>query len=315
MPTVKELFGLPNVSEQMLIERGNYKVHPEYTIVFPELIVGLELEIEKFVGYVDKEAKFRGFTFTDDGSLREGGIEAITRPMYSKFVPEKLEAFFKHFGITNNNYSERCSIHVHVNCQDLTQEEVSSVCMLYQITERLLFNYVGNEREESIFCAPWHQCGIQYGMLDDTIAGASRRWLKYTALNLLPLMDKGTVEFRHLNGTCDVGRIVTWLNLIGSLFLYAKRHTTDEIKETVLNINTISNYEAFLSDVFGGYAYVFDNPRLALQEGVIDAKLMFSEKPKVAVKNNQERIAQAVRNMEQILRPRAEYIFVDEVNT
>ena len=284
MKTIKEIFGLSAVQEQMLVEKGNYKVPSDYKIVNPELIVGLELEIERLAGYVDKELRFRGFTFTEDGSLRDGGVEAITRPMYSKFVPEKLDVFFKHFGITPANYSERCSIHVHVNCQDLTQEEVKSVCMLYQITERLLFSFVGNEREESIFCAPWSQCGIQYGMLDDTIDGASRRWMKYTALNLLPLQDKGTIEFRHLEGTCDVGRIVTWLNLIGSLFAYAKANTPEQIKNVVMNINTISNYDAFINAVFGGYAYVFDSPRLALQDGVIDAKLMFTENKKAKEK-------------------------------
>jgi hypothetical protein len=270
---IRELFGVGDVARLMLVERSNYRLHPEYTLVNPNLIVGLELEIERW--NPDVENRFRGFEFTRDGSLRGYSVEAITKPMYSKFVPEKLESFFKHFSITKDNYSERCSTHVHVNCQDLTPEQVASVCLLYQVFERAIFDFIGNERSENIFCTPWSQCRISKGMLKRLISdpnSTTANWQKYTALNLVPLRDKGTVEFRHLEGTCDIGRIVTWLNIIGSIFAYATKHKTGEIAKTIAEMNTVSNYELFMGEVFGPFQTAFSDLRGLLSQGVIDCK-------------------------------------------
>ena len=80
------------------------------------------------------------------------------------------------------------------------------------------------------------------------------------------------------------------------MFAYAKANTPEQIKNVVMNINTISNYDAFINAVFGGYAYVFDSPRLALQDGVIDAKLMFTKNNKPKITN--DRLLRALEQMD-----------------
>lgn len=261
------------VDRLMLVEKGNYKVSPDYTFVNPDLIVGLELEIENWPYF---DAAFRGFTFHSDGSLRGASTEAVTRPMYSKYVPEKLESFFKKFGVTEENYSERCSVHVHVNCQNLAVEQVAAICLLYQVTERVLFSFIGNERDTNIFCVPWSQCNLSSRMLGRLLQDANytvRGWQKYTALNLLPLRDRGTIEFRHMEGTCDVKRITTWLNIIGSIVKYATSRHIDDIRSQIASLNTNSNYEMFIYSVFGDLVEVFTDLRANLQQGVIDCKV------------------------------------------
>jgi len=293
MTTIKEIWNNEDVSRIMLADKW-YKEHPEYKLVNPNLIVGLELEIEGWD--VEKEALHRGFTFTSDGSLRGDSIEAITKPTYSKFVPHLLEGFYQHFEVKQRNYSERCSTHVHVNCQNLTKHQLRNVCVLYQALERVLFAWIGEEREQNIFCIPWYQCNISnkfvYKFLsstDDTV----RRWQKYTALNLLPIREQGTIEFRHLEGTCDITRITAWLNIIGSIFKYACEVTYKELRATIANMNSVSNYGAFVENVFGEYATLLTGLpayKELLAMGIVDCKLLLVDDNRV-----QEDVPQPVR--------------------
>jgi len=284
MTTIKEIWNNQDVSRIMLADKW-YKEHPEYKLVNPSLIVGLELEIEGWD--VDEEASHRGFSFTSDGSLRGASIEAITKPTYSKFVPHLLEGFYQHFEVKQRNYSERCSTHVHVNCQNLTKHQLRNVCVLYQALERVLFAWIGEEREQNIFCIPWYQCNISnkfvYKFLSDSDS-AVRRWQKYTALNLLPIREQGTIEFRHLEGTCDITRITAWLNIIGSIFKYACEVTYKELRATIANMNSVSNYGAFVENVFGEYATLLTALpayKELLAMGIVDCKLLLVDDNRV----------------------------------
>jgi len=291
MTTIKEIWKNQDVSRIMLADKW-YKEHPEYKLVNPNLIVGLELEIEGW-DVEEEEASHRGFSFTSDGSLRGASIEAITKPTYSKFVPHLLEGFYQHFEVKQRNYSERCSTHVHVNCQNLTKHQLRNVCVLYQALERVLFAWIGEEREQNIFCIPWYQCNISnkfvYKFLsstDDTV----RRWQKYTALNLLPIREQGTIEFRHLEGTCDITRITAWLNIIGSIFKYACEVSYKELRATIANMNSVSNYGAFVENVFGEHASLLTGLpayKELLAMGIVDCKLLLVDDNRVSEDTSQ----------------------------
>ena len=219
MSTIRQLYGLQDVNERLLADK-NYRAVAVHN---PDLIVGLELEIERWPT-PPEDCRHRGFTFTSDGSLRNSGVEAITKPTKLKNIPNLLKSFFTHFEVTEDNYSDRCSIHVHVNCQDLSVEQVRTICLLYQAVERILFNFVDDSRRGNIFCVPWCESGVADRFvprfLDDPVS-TIRIWQKYSALNLLPLRELGTIEFRHLEGTCDLGKIITWLDIISHIFSYA----------------------------------------------------------------------------------------------
>jgi Putative amidoligase enzyme len=243
----------------------------------PDLIVGVELEIENWSG---SGRAIQGWNYTEDGSLRNDGRELVSTPIKTKFLEHHLDKVWATHGISGDNYSERCSTHVHVNVLPFSLNQLKVLCLIYQIVERLLFRWVANGREESIFCVPWYQSGVTPRLVDkmarnsdSTIAG----WVKYTALNLLPVMNQGTVEFRHLHGTCDTQTILQWVKLISRMVMYAEKHTLKEVSKMVLEMNTVSNYEMFLADVFDEDAQVFlINPdyREVLSIGVIDAKMM-----------------------------------------
>ena len=211
----------------------------------PDRLMGIELEIENFS--VEHEQRFGGFQFTNDGSLRSSdngiGIEAISNVIPIQSAPALLTAFFNKFKITESNYSERCSTHVHVNVLDMTPDQLATLGLLYQTVERLLFEFVERSRRDSIFCVPWYSSGLTYNYVESLIKNpkSTRNWQKYSALNLLPVYGQGSIEFRHLEGTCDVARITRWLGLIGKLFDAAMTKTVEQVQDELCTMNTVSN--------------------------------------------------------------------------
>jgi len=257
---------------------GHYKV--DDTLPDPNLICGIELEMENF--FV-RETPI-GWHLEEDGSLRNHGREAISMPTATRYFEDMLTTFFRINQVNEGNYSDRCSTHIHVNVQDMTWTSLRVLCLLYQLFERLLFNYVGNNREENIFCVPWYQSGLSPQFVEKMQKypdGVMRNWVKYAALNLLPVRSQGTVEFRHLHGTCDVAFIMNWMRVLSRMFIYAKGNKAKEVKEVILNLNTISNYDQFLTDVFGAQAALLavGDYRSALSRGVVDSKLMLTKPP------------------------------------
>lgn len=253
--------------------------HGEVNVPFQsDRVVGIELEMENFSE--DIPSAFGGVNFTTDGSLRNYGIEAVTKPIPIKNVPPFLNAFFKKFEITDSNYTDRCSTHVHFNVQDITLEQLKSICLVYQTVERLLFKFVGNERDKSIFCVPWYQSGLTWNIVNKlnlSIFESTRRWMKYSALNLIPVATQGTLEFRHLHGTCDTKLITQWIHLIAGIFEYSINTVGIQVEEEIIVMNTISNYTEWLHRIFKDQSSSFNmnhETEQSLVRGVIDSKLM-----------------------------------------
>lgn len=256
-----------------------FKYGKEIDCANPNLLIGLELETEncrrigREVSTGDIERL--GFQTATDGSLRGTAFEFISRPMAMKHALASLTDFFELTKFDERNYSDRCSTHVHVNCTDLTLEQISNVALVYQVVEEILFEFVGHNRESNIYCIPWNQCRNHHRLVSNFLAEPRhtlKGWNKYTALNLLPLMILGTVEFRQLDGTSDMKRLTTWINLIGSIFKYATKMELNNLTQVVKELNTTSHYEHFFTEVLGGYLPYNELYRAKLEEGVILAK-------------------------------------------
>jgi hypothetical protein len=198
-----------------------------------------------------------------DGSLRNGGIEFITKPM-------EFEEALKTFNILHDGlvlgpapYTSRTSIHVHVNMANMSMAQVKHLLLLYALLEPVFFEVAGETRKHNIHCVP-----LSFTMLpsiyNKPIQDIIKAWSKYSAFNLMPLKTQGTVEFRHLYGTGDFEVYQKWLTLIQELwdFVYMQPTTTLEnmlragyspqyIQNTVLpsSKNIYADYSASLIDV------------------------------------------------------------------
>lgn len=282
MSTIQKTFGLKSPPV--------FKLKPTISTAFPDLIMGTELEIEgcaEGVEWAEQVANI-GFRVENDGSLRgrnntngnqdlEGyGLEFISKPMESDVLATAVHQFFQKTKFTEKNYSDRCSVHVHVNCQNLEWADVACISLLYSVVEDCLFHFIGNNRSNNIFCIPWSQCRISYDLVDKLTkenSGVPHAWQKYTALNLQPLERYGTVEFRHMEGTHDPERITQWLNIIGSMFRYCRGTNIGDLMKEVLALNTSSDYRGFFDRVFMGNLHYNDEFETYLENGVINAKL------------------------------------------
>lgn len=224
--------------------------------------VGVELEIESIKNYGNlQENNTYDIVIDKDHSLRNNGHEFKTPPLsFDDAVKAFIDVHDK-VAIGKDAFSDRTSIHVHVNCRDLEAVQLREIVLLYALLEPLYFNFVGEVRKNSIFCVP-----LNYTYLPDVykkdITNMVKEWHKYTAFNIVPLGQFGTIEFRHLFGTGNTKIFVTWLNAIRDLFNFIREHkgfsilsiladgvSAADIAKTVCPTLTTGTSSTFLNDL------------------------------------------------------------------
>jgi hypothetical protein len=278
--TVEVLFGLEKIRNIFALK--NTKVlGPD-----PTLLYGVELEIES-ASFDDATT---GWTATEDGSLRNHGVEFISFPMLYGDLDVCLSKLIATNGYTKANYSERCSVHVHANCHDFTLTQLAALVLMYQVFEGVLFTWIDSNpdqpycRRENIFCVPISETQVNYTVVNRFSKGITnglRQWHKYTALNLLPISTIGTVEFRHMGGECDIDRIMTWCRIIGHLMYAARTIPFVEVQRLFTELNTTSDYEYVMRLVFRDDAKCLQVPGYftELENGVLNMKYSMLEHP------------------------------------
>jgi hypothetical protein len=250
-----------DVTEETVSKIYKYKALPVYNglpgripVKNKDVYVGVELEIENVEM---KYPPISSFKQTDDGSLKVNGMEFVSIPIKMKYLEVELRRVLGTFeeGATLSN---RCSIHVHVNARDMTQENLMVLVLLYTIFERTLFRASG-DRWGNIFCHPLQASPV---MVSEIFTHDIRywHWQKYSALNLCPVMGKdgqsakiGTVEFRQMHGSLDVEEIMQWCNLLTALKRAAQEITLDDLYSHIQVMNTSSGYGWLAKEVFGSY--------------------------------------------------------------
>lgn len=252
----------------------------------PDQIVGLEIETEGCTltdeQYATRISKL--WEVKTDGSLRGRAYEFISKPAEIKILIPELADFYVKTGFREENYSDRCSIHVHTNISDMTVTQVAALCLVYSVVEELLFEFVnhynvtdprGKYRDTNIYCVPWSQCRMNHNMVQTMFADvnyAFKRWQKYTALNILPARTLGTFEWRHMHGTANMDKLTKWLNLIGSIMDYCKKNEFDAIVKLIKELNDTSAYRQFFGSVLGDYLPYNDTYAKAIEQGIVNAK-------------------------------------------
>ena len=250
-----------------------------YKVIQPSYVFGIEVEVEN-INYSIEQPKYKNYWNTvADGSLRNNGIEFVSLPLKAFQVEKALLQVKEQLSRNDPVFSERTSIHVHMNVRDLTIDQILALTLIYTSVEPLLFKWVGHNRNRNTFCIPLLNTDF-YNLYKDITRNPTyipRMWMKYTAFNLIPIGSKGTVEFRHMHGTLDIQRLITWINLLSLLKLYVKQHTLNEIIGTIQFLNTNSFYTEFVSDIFKSYAKELlsntDNIQQELESAITYCKL------------------------------------------
>jgi len=234
--TIKQLFDLSDSFLQDNIE-------PNHLTGF---IAGAELEIEAVHDYSMSYMEDNNINVEIDGSLRNSGKEFLLPPSNKDSLVNLFKGVHGRLHLGDDPFSIRTSVHVHVNCLYATEHQVKTLLLLYAIFEPLAFNYVGATRRDNIHCMPLNSTYMPSNY-QFTLSNIVTKWHKYTAFNLLPLRELGTVEFRHLYGTEDAAVFATWLDFIHVLWqsamdigMFTAAHLTDltVLKDIERKLNT-----------------------------------------------------------------------------
>lgn len=246
---------------------------PSNKLIDLDTYVGIEVEVERIkreggIGELEVNS-VEGSAFvwnnTTDGSLRNDGREFVSVPLKGEDISFALSILNDHFTKDKtciaHEFTDRTSVHVHMNARDLSVEQYNNFVLTYLLVEPLLYKFVGGDRAKNIFCVPVLESDLSgiLGSLAETVGSGSgssfinltRSWQKYTGLNLLPTTLYGTIEFRHMTGTSDIDRLSTWINLIFSIKRYALSAKFSDLVSWFSDLNTSSEYLATIHNIFG----------------------------------------------------------------
>lgn len=220
--TIEKQFGL----------ESNYHIPPGSK----EFYCGCEFEIESVVK-ISEDVKAL-FGIEVDNSLRNNGREFKTLPIDFGTAINLFDILHKGLSLGKDPFSDRTSIHVHVNVRQFEPTQLRQMVLCYALLEPLFFHFVGEERKNSIYCVPLNYTYMP-SIYKDDLAGMRKKWHKYTAFNLKPIAAEpdspglGTVEFRHLYGTADKKVFSKWLTAIHNLYTFINNTPNFNIIEEI----------------------------------------------------------------------------------
>ena len=213
----------------------------------PLPIIGIEIETENIL-YEYFVTHF--WNVKEDHSLRNNGVEFTSKPLEQIEIEPALHYLKRQLEVKNKpDMSPRTSVHIHVNCRDFTWDQIKTIILLYSIFEHHFYNIAGKNRENSIFCVPLYKTEFIKNLLNSNLEHLI--WSKYCGINILPLMNFGTIEFRHLYGTLDPLTILEWIDNIGCLISYATKTNFKNLVNKIENMNSDSSYAKLYTTIFG----------------------------------------------------------------
>ena len=211
-------------SKRMLRE-----IYP-YGAKWPADVIGIEIEMEGS-GLVTLQERMDGLATPQnmwqqkgDGSLRGESCEWILRhPLEPIKAYEWLDRLWDMENIIKGvrfKPSRRCGVHIHINCQEMTQKQVYNFISMYLLWENVLIRWAGQEREGNFFCLrgmdaryltarlAQHHKNTQWRELPDEL-------VRYAAMNVGALFRYGSLEFRALPTPAITNKpIKDWANML-----------------------------------------------------------------------------------------------------
>ena len=249
-------------------------VVPSKKLVSDDLI-GVEIELEWLHGLPMKGVRPSSYnkywSIVKDGSLRgEGSAEFIlSQPLAGRDLVRSLINFEK--TVSDNDwepdFSDRTSVHIHVDVRDMTKDEVRNFIILYTIFERVLFKYAGPDRNDNIFCPGFEysqaiieNLHAQFNYPDGLYNMGLDSFEKYTSCNLKSILVHGSLEFRQHAGEFKASRLLKWINILLSMRKYATgmRFIPENIPMEISMLGT----KKFTGRVFGKYLKDLEYPEL-----------------------------------------------------
>ena len=185
-------------------------------------LFGVEIEIEDCGHdiYQLEEDCIHNWRFTEDGTLRNGGVELVSGGVQSQKDLAVIDEMMDQFGWDEDNVSFRCSSHIHVDTRQLSSRGRMMFVMLLLNADREFFSIGGEGRDQSLFCVPAsHPVNMLYVISNVAGRGNGTNYdLKYCSINPMPLRRTGSVELRHFHPILTNDKLIEITNLILSAY-------------------------------------------------------------------------------------------------
>lgn len=184
--------------------------------------VGLEIEMEFKGSFMVNYKTLEQWRLDFDGSLKDGVELVLAKPCEAGEVQEKVNLIRENLKEQGTKISPtiRAGIHVHVNVQDMTFQEIYKYALCYYCFETVLTKFCGVNRTGNLFCLPLKDAEGSYFALEKAILSDQPNHLnniskfKYSALNLTTLAKYGSAEFRQMGTRDDIEGVEDWVELL-----------------------------------------------------------------------------------------------------
>lgn len=199
----------------------------------------------------------------EDHSLRGESAEFVLQTPLSK---EKVNSALHYLEINLKgsmiHNSNRTSVHIHRNVIPWLIQEVYTLVALYYIFEDLLVRFSGEERQGNMYCLRCSDAEYIVLQIIKTIADESYITggflgdnIRYSSLNLKPLLGFGSLEFRSFRGSTSPKEIMDWIEVIDCLCKASKEFNSP--RDIVERFQSSSRAE-FAHFCFGDYPPFLD---------------------------------------------------------
>jgi hypothetical protein len=199
----------------------------------------------------------------EDGSLPDSGYEINSNPSSGDVFVRHITELCDGLNAASARVDSSCGMHCHVSATDYSYFDLFKLCKLYRVVEDGLFACVSPSRRSNRYTK---RCGVSYNFRhfatfkkdiiselygEDSLTArygskapstrehrGKRRLTpmtekygaeRYNALNLHSFFYRGTVEFRHHQGTTNAAKATRWGMLCAAVIDAAQRLTVADI--------------------------------------------------------------------------------------
>jgi len=221
----------------------------------PKGEIGIEIELE------GENLFLKGlgglWNITHDGSLRgaENSELVLKQPILRSNIRQVLGHLDRHFTEENTiiKPSVRTGVHIHVNVQEMTIEQVFIFQLIWLLFEIPMVNYCGEDRAGNLFCLRSSDAEIIIEKLQEAVVSNDLRVLytdelRYSAMNPKALCEYGSLEFRCLKTPKKMLDISKWINLLLKIKDFSL--TVDNPQDLLYRIS-VEGPDAIAEEVFG----------------------------------------------------------------
>jgi hypothetical protein len=229
--------------------------------------IGVEVEVERTPNSVF--TSLPSWSRVSEGSI-DGWEAVLRRPMRTHELFLALNEF-NDVSFNRGAFTERTSVHIHVDIRDMTFDQFMNFLTLSTMFEAVLYKYVASHRSHNHFCWSLLDCQSTLHRIasicranrnSENLNSAIRNNFnadstKYAGINLSSVPRYGSLEFRMHEGTANSTSLIRWINILMSIKEYAmgEGRTPLNILETKQSLGIDSIFTAVLGDYKGILTY------------------------------------------------------------